>query len=84
MIPIENYGVKCMSMGSLVENEAPIVWRGPMVCQNHVLFIYIFFSISPTFPATHLTNGLKLTLKSHIRFFSITTTVLFNYLYIIF
>ncbi|KAJ3687154.1 hypothetical protein LUZ61_016318 [Rhynchospora tenuis] len=31
MIPIENYGVKCMSIGFLVEKDAPIVWRGPMV-----------------------------------------------------
>ncbi|GAB4843432.1 hypothetical protein Ancab_013394 [Ancistrocladus abbreviatus] len=31
MIPKENYGVKCMSMGLLVEKDAPIVWRGPMV-----------------------------------------------------
>ncbi|KAG5514545.1 hypothetical protein RHGRI_035821 [Rhododendron griersonianum] len=31
MIPVENYGVKCMSMGFLVEDYAPIVWRGPMV-----------------------------------------------------
>lgn len=31
MIPIENYGVKCMSMGSLVDEGAAIVWRGPMV-----------------------------------------------------
>ncbi|CAI0418685.1 unnamed protein product [Linum tenue] len=31
MIPIENYGVRCMSMGFLVEQDAPIVWRGPMV-----------------------------------------------------
>ncbi|GFZ01420.1 similar to INDH1 [Actinidia rufa] len=32
MIPIENHGVKCMSMGFLVgEKYAPIVWRGPMV-----------------------------------------------------
>ncbi|GMH02373.1 hypothetical protein Nepgr_004212 [Nepenthes gracilis] len=31
MIPKENYGVKCMSMGFLVEEDAPIVWRGPMV-----------------------------------------------------
>ncbi|MBA0708775.1 hypothetical protein Golax_023867, partial [Gossypium laxum] len=30
MIPIENYGVKCMSMGFLVDKDAPIVWRGPM------------------------------------------------------
>ncbi|XP_017412666.1 iron-sulfur protein required for NADH dehydrogenase, mitochondrial isoform X2 [Vigna angularis] len=31
MIPIENYGVKCMSIGFLVDKDAPIVWRGPMV-----------------------------------------------------
>ena len=32
MVPIENYGVKCMSMGLLVETDAAFVWRGPMVC----------------------------------------------------
>ncbi|KAI9118999.1 hypothetical protein K1719_009674 [Acacia pycnantha] len=31
MIPVENHGIKCMSMGFLVEKDAPIVWRGPMV-----------------------------------------------------
>ncbi|XVE72991.1 hypothetical protein DITRI_Ditri11bG0082400 [Diplodiscus trichospermus] len=31
MIPIENYEVKCMSIGFLVDKDAPIVWRGPMV-----------------------------------------------------
>ncbi|XP_042486721.1 iron-sulfur protein NUBPL isoform X2 [Macadamia integrifolia] len=31
MVPIENHGVKCMSIGFLVEKDAPIVWRGPMV-----------------------------------------------------
>ncbi|XP_075482363.1 iron-sulfur protein required for NADH dehydrogenase, mitochondrial [Primulina tabacum] len=31
MIPIENYGVKCISMGSLVAEGEAIVWRGPMV-----------------------------------------------------
>ncbi|XP_010039024.2 iron-sulfur protein NUBPL [Eucalyptus grandis] len=31
MIPVEMYAVKCMSMGLLVEKDAPIVWRGPMV-----------------------------------------------------
>ncbi|OVA01673.1 ATPase-like [Macleaya cordata] len=31
MIPPENYGVQCMSIGFLVEKDAPIVWRGPMV-----------------------------------------------------
>ncbi|XP_058746373.1 iron-sulfur protein required for NADH dehydrogenase, mitochondrial-like isoform X1 [Vicia villosa] len=31
MIPIDSYGIKCMSIGFLVEKNAPIVWRGPMV-----------------------------------------------------
>jgi len=31
IVPLENYGVKCMSMGFLMEAEDPIVWRGPMV-----------------------------------------------------
>ncbi|XP_058085529.1 iron-sulfur protein required for NADH dehydrogenase, mitochondrial isoform X4 [Magnolia sinica] len=31
MIPFENHGVRCMSIGFLVDNDAPIVWRGPMV-----------------------------------------------------
>lgn len=29
--PMINYGVECMSMGFLVEEEMPIIWRGPMV-----------------------------------------------------
>ncbi len=28
--PMENYGIKCMSMGFLVDEETPIIWRGPM------------------------------------------------------
>ena len=28
---MENYGVKCMSMGFMVEEDNPIIWRGPMV-----------------------------------------------------
>jgi len=31
MTPLENYGVKCMSMGFLVKPENALVWRGPMV-----------------------------------------------------
>ncbi|KAM9777747.1 iron-sulfur cluster transfer protein NUBPL [Neosynchiropus ocellatus] len=31
MVPLTNYGVSCMSMGFLVEEDAPIVWRGLMV-----------------------------------------------------
>jgi ATP-binding protein involved in chromosome partitioning len=31
LIPMENYGVKCMSMGFLVPEETAMIWRGPMV-----------------------------------------------------
>ncbi len=31
MIPITNYGIKCMSIGFILNEEAPTVWRGPMV-----------------------------------------------------
>ncbi len=29
--PLENYGVVCMSMGFLVAEDTPMIWRGPMV-----------------------------------------------------
>ncbi|MHC5653935.1 Mrp/NBP35 family ATP-binding protein [Stappia sp. ICDLI1TA098] len=29
--PLEGYGVKVMSMGFLVDEETPMIWRGPMV-----------------------------------------------------
>ena len=31
LIPMENYGLKCMSMGFLVPEDTPLIWRGPMV-----------------------------------------------------
>lgn len=31
LVPMENYGLKVMSMGFLVEEETPMIWRGPMV-----------------------------------------------------
>lgn len=31
MIPPERFGIKCMSMGFLLSENAPVVWRGPMV-----------------------------------------------------
>ena len=31
LIPIEQYGLQCMSIGFLVEEETPMIWRGPMV-----------------------------------------------------
>jgi len=31
LIPLENYGVKCMSIGFMVAEDTPMIWRGPMV-----------------------------------------------------
>jgi ATP-binding protein involved in chromosome partitioning len=31
LMPLEGYGLKVMSMGSLVDEETPMIWRGPMV-----------------------------------------------------
>jgi len=31
LTPIEQYGIQCMSIGFLVEEETPMIWRGPMV-----------------------------------------------------
>ncbi len=31
IFPMQNYGVKCMSMGFLVPGDTPMIWRGPMV-----------------------------------------------------
>lgn len=31
IIPVERYGVKVISMGFFVEDNAPVIWRGPML-----------------------------------------------------
>ena len=31
LTPLESYGIKCMSMGFLVPEDSPMIWRGPMV-----------------------------------------------------
>ena len=31
MIPLEKYKAQCMSMGFLVDEQTPMIWRGPMV-----------------------------------------------------
>ena len=32
--PMDNYGIKVMSMGFLVDDDAPVVWRGPMIMKT--------------------------------------------------
>ncbi len=31
IIPIEKYGIRLMSMGFLIDDDAPLIWRGPLV-----------------------------------------------------
>jgi ATP-binding protein involved in chromosome partitioning len=31
LVPIDSHGIQCMSMGFLVEETTPMIWRGPMV-----------------------------------------------------
>ena len=31
LIPLEAWGIKCMSIGFMVEEDTPMIWRGPMV-----------------------------------------------------
>ncbi len=31
LIPLENYDIKCMSIGFILDAESPTIWRGPMV-----------------------------------------------------
>ena len=34
ILPLENFGVRSMSMGFLVDEETPVVWRGPMIMKT--------------------------------------------------
>ena len=31
IVPIEKYGIKVMSMGFLIDEDSPVIWRGPMI-----------------------------------------------------
>ncbi len=33
LIPLENHGVKLMSVGFMLDEETPLIWRGPLVMQ---------------------------------------------------
>ena len=39
LIPMEKHGVKVMSMGFLVDENTPIVWRGPMIMKTVQQFV---------------------------------------------
>jgi ATP-binding protein involved in chromosome partitioning len=39
LVPMERFGVKVMSMGFLVDDNTPVVWRGPMIMKTVQQFV---------------------------------------------
>lgn len=39
LVPPSNHGVKLMSMGFLLEGDAPVIWRGPMIMKTIQQFV---------------------------------------------
>ena len=40
MVPPANYGVKLMSMGFLIDDDSPVIWRGPMIMKTVQQFFH--------------------------------------------
>lgn len=39
LVPPSNHGIKVMSMGLLLEGDAPVIWRGPMIMKTIQQFV---------------------------------------------
>ncbi len=64
IIPITNYGVKILSIGNFVNQNDPIIWRGPMATKAFKQFVedvdwgdieYLFIDLPPGTSDIHLT-----------------------------
>jgi len=40
MIPIERFGIKILSMGLLLDEQTPVIWRGPLVHKAYEQFFF--------------------------------------------
>jgi ATP-binding protein involved in chromosome partitioning len=65
MIPLESYGIKVMSIGLLVDDNAPIIWRGPMASGAVKQFMsdvewgnldYLIFDLPPEWYSVRCSN----------------------------
>ena len=75
IIPIENYGIKCMSIGFLIDPDTPTIWRGPMIMKAlEQLFTnvewgdqdYMIVDLPPGTGDTQLTMAQKVPLKGAV------------------
>ena len=39
IIPLKKFGLQCMSMGFLINEETPVIWRGPMIQSSLLQFV---------------------------------------------
>jgi ATP-binding protein involved in chromosome partitioning len=57
LVPPERYGVRCISMGFFVEDDQPVIWRGPMLHKALEQFLTDVFWDDPDFLVIDLPPG---------------------------
>jgi ATP-binding protein involved in chromosome partitioning len=57
LVPPEQYGVRCISMGFFVEDDQPVIWRGPMLHKALEQFLTDVFWDDPDFLVIDLPPG---------------------------
>jgi ATP-binding protein involved in chromosome partitioning len=57
IVPPEAYGVRCISMGFFVEEEQPVIWRGPMLHKALEQFLTDVFWDDPDYLVVDLPPG---------------------------
>jgi ATP-binding protein involved in chromosome partitioning len=57
LVPPERYGVRCISMGFFVEDDQPVIWRGPMLHKALEQFLTDVFWDEPDFLVIDLPPG---------------------------
>ena len=57
IIPPEAYGVRCISMGFFVEEDQPVIWRGPMLHKALEQFLTDVFWDDPDYLVVDLPPG---------------------------
>ncbi|AHK79938.1 ATPase [Ectothiorhodospira haloalkaliphila] len=75
MQPMENHGLQAMSIGFLIEEDTPMIWRGPMVTQaleqllrdtNWAELDYLIIDLPPGTGDTQLTLAQKIPVSGAI------------------
>ena len=57
IVPPEEHGVRCMSMGFFVQEDQPVIWRGPMLHKALEQFLTDVFWDDPDFLVVDLPPG---------------------------